>query len=412
MNLSPRTKGIVCAAVGLGGLCLTGAAAGDWPQWRGPNRDGVSAETGWLTTWPADGPKVAWKKNVGSGYSGVAVVGDRLYTAGNIEGFVKTADVIYCLDVADGKEIWKQPYDSAKGAYGGPRATPTVDGDCLFMLSRHGDLLCLAVTNGSVKWRKNVRADFGVGKEPHEWGLSCSPLVLGDKLILDLGKLLVLNKADGARLSSLGDDGPGFSSPVAFDLGGQSHVTSFNQFGLVLYNLTANKEIGRAEWKAKYLANVATPVVDGGRIFISSGYGRGCALFQASPEGLKPLYQNTNLSSECVSGVLHQGCLYSVSGEQGNPGSLKCLDFATGQVKWEHAGFKVGGGLTIADGKILHLADNGQLTLVAAAPDAYQELARAKVLGPNCWTQPVLANGRIYCRNHKGDLVCLDVRGQ
>jgi outer membrane protein assembly factor BamB len=396
----------------ISGLLLASAApGGDWPQWRGPARDGLSSETDWNAAWPAGGPKALWKKNVGVGYSAVSVAAGRLYTLGNVEGYVKTSDTVWCLDAVTGNEIWKFAYPSKAGSYPGPRATPTVDGDAVFTLGREGDLFCLNVKDGTVKWRKNVRADFAVKNEPHTWGLSCSPLVRGDKLILDVGKILVLDKATGALTASMGEDAPGFSSPMVIEAGGKAYVTSFNPTGMVLYELASGKEAGRHAWQTKLMANVATPIVAGDRLFISSGYGRGCALFSVSAAGLGVVYENTSLAAECATGVLYKDHLYAVSGEQGQPGTLKCLEFATGKVKWEYGGFIVGGGIVIADGKILHLTDAGELVVAAAAPDAYRELARAKVLGKSCWTMPVLANGRIYCRNSKGDLVCLDVSG-
>jgi outer membrane protein assembly factor BamB len=387
------------------------ATAGDWPQWRGPGRDAVSAEAGWRATWPEGGPKILWSRNVGVGYSAVSVAGGRLYTMGNVEGYVKTSDTVWCLDAAAGSEIWKFAYPSKTGSYPGPRSTPTVDGDAVYTLSRHGDLFCLNTKDGTVKWQKNLREAFGVKPEPHAWGLSCSPLAHGDKLILDLGKVLVLDRSTGALSAAMGDDGPGFSSPILFEVGGRQYTSSFNPFGLVLYDLSGRKEVGRHEWQTKLMANVATPIVSGDRLFISSGYGRGCALFRVAADGLHVVYENTNMGGECATGALYRDHLYGVSGEQGQPGALKCLEFATGKIKWEHGGFTVGGGIMIADGKILHLTDGGELVVADATPDAYRELARAKVLSRSCWTMPVLANGRIYCRNNKGDLVCLDVSG-
>jgi outer membrane protein assembly factor BamB len=301
-------------------------------------------------------------------------------------------------------------YGSKPGAYPGPRATPTVDGDLVFTLSRHGDLLCLDAKDGQARWQKNVRADFGVKTEPNGWGLSCSPLVLGERLVLDFGKVLVLDKQSGALAFSMGEEKPAFSSPIAFVAAGKSHVTSFNTFGLVLHDLDNRKEVGRYAWEPKFAANALTPVVSEDKLFISAGYGKGCALLRLTPQGIEAVYENTNLSSECSSAVLYKGFLYGESGEQGQKGTLKCLDFATGKVRWEQGGYRVGGGLIVADGKIVHMRDRGELVVAEATPDAYRELARARVLDGTCWTLPVLANGRIYCRNIKGSLICLDVR--
>lgn len=386
--------------------------AADWPQWRGVNRDGLSTETGWQVSWPENGPAQLWRESVGEGYSGVSVVGERVYTVGNTEGILKSTDSVWCLDATTGKTVWKYSYSSKPGAYPGPRSTPTIDGDALFTLSRHGELFCLDVADGGVKWQKDLRNDCGIGDEPNHWGLACSPLIVGDTVILDLGKVLVLNKTTGDLLFAMGDDAPGFSSPVLLEYGDDQLVTSFNGFGLVLYSLTTQKAVGRYEWPAKWRANTLTPVVCGDRIFVSSGYGKGCALVQLKADGLSPVYRNDMLSSECHTPVLYEGHLYGVSGVQGRKGELLCMDVNTGELKWKREGFYVGGGVIIADGKIIHMEDKGQLVVAEASSSAYKELARATVLESYCWAPPVLANGRIYCRNSKGTIVCLDVRGQ
>jgi len=388
------------------------AVGTDWPQWRGPNRDGLSAETDWQTTWPEKGPKRLWSKGVGDGYSGLSIAKGRLYTLGNKEGILKASDTVWCLDAVTGKELWKHSYTSKPGSYPGPRTTPTVDGDVLFALGRHGDALCLGTQDGKVLWQRNVCDECAVKPEPNRWGLACSPLIVEDKLVLDLGKVLVMNKATGELLFAMGEDAPGFSSPVVFDHGGDQLVTSFNGFGLTLYSLKTRKAAGRFEWEAKWRANTLSPVVSGDTLFISSGYGKGCALLRLSAEGLQSVYRNENMSSECHTPVLYGGHLYGVSGTQGRKGELLCIELATGEVKWKHEGFRVGGGVLIAGGKIIHMEDKGQLVVAEASPEAYRELARAKVLESYCWTPPVLANGLIYCRNSKGAVVCVDVRGE
>lgn len=386
--------------------------AADWPQWRGPNRDGISTETGWSATWPEDGPKELWRAKIGSGYSAVSVVGNRVYTMGNAETYTSGKDTVWCLDADTGKPVWEHTYSSKPGKYAGPRSTPTIDGDLLFTMSRHGNILCLNTKDGSVAWQKDAHDDFGVKDEPSGWGLSCSPLVHGDKLILDLGKVLVLDKKTGALAFALGDDPPAFSSPALFELNGRALVTSFNATGLVLYDLADRKEVGRHKWDTRYKANATTPVVSGDRVFISSGYGEGRALLKIGETGLSTVYRDTKICTDCSTCVLYKDHLYGVDANVGDKGTLKCMDFATGEVKWEQGDFKSGGGIMIADGKIIHMHDKGDLVVAEASSDGYKELARARVLDGTCWTMPVLANGRIYCRNSKGTLVCLDVSGK
>ena len=156
--------------------------------------------------------------------------------------------------------------------------------------------------------------------------------------------------------------------------------------------------------------NAATPIVSGDKFFISSGYGRGCSLLKLEGGELKKIWENKKLNNHCQTSVLHGGYLYGVHGQQGQKASLKCLEFETGQVKWEEKGLRVGGGLTLADGKLFVMVDGGTLLVAEASPTRFNEMARAKVLDGRCWTAPIVANGSAYCRNHAGELVCLDLR--
>ncbi len=400
-----RTGATACAAMCLGAI-VAAAAATDWPKWRGPNGDGVSTESGWQV--PAGAPKVLWKQSIGIGFSSVSVVGKSVYTMGNVAG----QDVVWCLDADTGAPTWSHKYACKEGSYPGTRMTPTVDGGLVFTLSREGHLYCLDAQTGAIKWNKHVKKDFGVKNEPSGWGLACSPLVVGDLLLLDLGKVLALKKTDGSVAWEAGNDVPGFASPCVFRFGDKDYVTSFNAAGLVVYDLAARAEVTRYVWKTKYDVNAATPIVDGDKIFLSSGYGRGCTLLTFDGKSLKSVYENKAMCNHCNNCVLYKGCLFGMDGQHGSRGALKCLDFATGTVKWTQSGIKPGG-LMIADGKIIAMLDGGELLIAEASPEAFKELARAKVLNEQCWTYPVLSAGRIYCRSNKEkELVCIDVSGK
>jgi outer membrane protein assembly factor BamB len=398
------TGRILAAAVAAAGLLIAAAApADDWPQWLGPNRDGVSHETGWQ--WPADGPRFLWRVSLGQGYSAVAVVGERLFTMGN-DG---SKDIVWCLDVQTGREVWKYAYPCKRGSYPGPRMTPTVHEGLVYTLSRDGDLFCFDATSGAVRWSHNVQKDFGVRQTKYRWGLSCSPLVLGERLILDVGKVLAFDRRTGRLLWQSGSDEAGFSSPVALDVGGRTLVTGFTASALVLVDAADGREVARHEWTTDWAVNAATPVVQGDRLFISSGYKTGCGVLRVTGGGLAVVYRNKEIRNHCSNSIPYKGFLYGIDGQMGGRGDLVCLDFATGEAKWRQEGFKAGG-LTIADGRLLIQNDGGDLILAEASPAAYREIARAEVLSGQCWTHPVLSNGRIYCRSHDGELVCLDVR--
>lgn len=409
MGRLSKFPGMVTAA-GLLAACAT-AGAGDWPQFRGPNRDGISAETGWVADWPASGPKVVWKADVGVGYSAVSVVGDRLYTMGNADG----RDRVWCLEAATGKEVWSHRYacldDEAKRErYPGPRMTPTVDGGAVFTLSRYGHVFCLGAADGKVRWSVNVMDDHGVRQTKFRWGLAGSPLVAGKRVVFDLGGSCAFEKATGKLAWRALDGAAAFSSPVRVEVDGKAHVTAFNADGFALLNLADGGLLGQLlPFTNRYLANIATPIVTGGKVFIASGYGRGCALLEPSAAGLKAIYQKREMECMSVSPVLHEGHVYGINGEAGHRGTLVCMELQTGKVKWTQRIAKVGGGMLLADGKLLYTEADGDLVVAAASPEGFKQIARAKVTGP-CRTMPVLAGGRLYCRGQAGELACLDVR--
>ncbi|MBN1442023.1 MAG: PQQ-binding-like beta-propeller repeat protein [Planctomycetes bacterium] len=389
-------------------------AEAEWPQWHGPDRDLISEESGWTVDWPASGPKELWRVKVGIGFSSCSIAGGRVYTMGNMPEEGQETDIVWCLDAATGKEIWRHAYPCRTGSYKGPRMTPTVDGDVVYTLSREGQLYCLGAADGKVKWFVDVAKEHGVKQTRFKWGFACSPLVLGERLILDLGKTLALEKTTGKLIWSSGDDEAGYSSPTTSRIGGETYINSFNATGLVLVNAKDGKELARHPWgsRSSYFINAASPIFHEGKIFISSGYRTGCALLEASPSGLKLVYKNTDMSNHCNSCVLYKGHLYGFDGQQGSRGSLTCMEFATGEVKWEEKGLNIGS-LMIAGGRIVAMLDKGELLVAQATTDGYKELARASVLSGQCWTVPVLVGGRVYCRsNAEGELVCLDVSGK
>jgi len=383
--------------------------ATDWPQWRGPNRDGISTEKGWLSIWPEEGPEVLWKISVGTGYSAVSVSGGRVYTMGNSE---KT-DTVYCLDANTGDEIWKYSYpcEAKGGGHPGAGSTPTVDGKTVYTLSRDGDLFCLDADSGKVIWSKALQKDFNL-KVP-SWGFTCSPLVLDNLLILNVGPTLAMNKATGELVRQSTDYGASYSSPIAFNLGSLRCLAVFPGLGLVVLNAENGQELGQLPWKPNPSGNIPTPIASGDKVFISSGHNTGCALIQVSKDKLSVIWQNKNMSNHLSSCVLWKGHLYGIDGTAHVEKvlSLVCLDFETGTVKWKHQGSRMVS-LMLADGKLIIMGDKGDLVIAEASPDGFKEISHAKVLSGLCWTVPVLSGGKIYCRNHEGDLVCLDVSRQ
>jgi outer membrane protein assembly factor BamB len=393
------------------GLCIVAivcctAQAADWPNYRGPNYDGISSETGWSAIWPKTGPKVLWKASIGTGFASMAVSNGKVYAMGNIDD----TDYVYCFDAASGKEIWKKSYPCpiyAKMHEGGPCATPTVEGDAVYILSKDGDAIRYKAATGDVIWHKKLNKDLGM-KFP-SWHFSGSPLIVGDLVIYNAGTYgIALNKNDGSTVWQNGKNACGYTTGVPCTIGGQKAVVMAVSRELVSLNPTTGEVMWKFPWKTNYDINAADAVIFGDKIFISSGYGKGCALLKVSGNDVTKVWQNKNMKNQINCSVLWEGHIYGFDGQVGGKGKLTCLDLATGEKKWSQGGMGTGS-LMLAEGKLIILGEKGRLVIAEASPEEYKELASAKILTGKCWTTPVLANGRIYARNAAGQLVCVDV---
>lgn len=389
-------------------LAMTGqACALDWYRWRGPDLNGVSKETGWLAKWPAAGPKPLWKASVGMGFAGVSVSQGRAFTTGNQDD----KDTVYCLDAETGNEVWKYSYDeelAPKYYDGGTSASPTVDGDRVYTLSKSGRLFCFEAASGKVVWQKDLAADTGA-KQP-EWGFASSPVVQGDLLILNVGSAgTAVEKATGRVVWFSGEGPAGYSSAVPFERAGENYVALFVARAVVAVRIKDGKELWRHPWKTQYDVNAADPIMAGDRVFVSSGYNRGCALINVAGAEPSVAWEGKAMRNHFNPCVLIGNFLYGIDGDAASDkNELKCINLETGAEKWaEKTGF---GGLVAADGKLIVMNHRGKLSIIEASSNGCRTLATAQVLGGKCWTAPTLSNGRIYCRSAQGDLVCLDVR--
>ena len=402
-----NTKVVSILSISLFTASVFGA---DWYRWRGPDLNGISKETGWQAQWPADGPKQLWKKSVGVGFSSMSISQGRVYTMGN-DG--NATDTVWCFDAGTGAQIWKHSYPcplDPKYYEGGTSCTPTVDGDRVYTIGRKGDLFCFDAANGKVIWSKNVETDFG--DEIPTWGFAGSPLVEDDLLILDVGSAgLALNKKTGEVVWQSGRGASGYSTPVPFDLDGKHLIAISASQTVEALNPANGKSAWRFSWRTLYDVNATDPIFSDGKLFVSSGYGHGAALYDISHGKPKPLWENKEFRNHINSSVLWQGYLYGVDDMDNQHYALKCVSWDTGQTKWAETKFGKGS-LMMADGKIIGLADKGELYVIEPSPDGFKPISHAQVLGGKCWTTPVLSNGRIYCRNARGDLVCLDVSGK
>lgn len=391
----------------LPGYLLLAEPSKDWPQYRGVNRDGISTETGLIQTWPAEGPKLLWKAPIGDGYSGIAVSNGRLYTM-----FSQGDDeLVACFDAASGKEIWRYKLDSnyINDQGNGPRGTPTVDGDIVYVLGAQAMLAALSAADGTKVWDHNLQKELGA-KVPI-WGVSSSPLVENDTLLVPVGgsennAVVCFNKKTGAIIWKSQTDEPGYSSPIAVTIGGIRQIIAFSGTALFSFSPADGKMYWRYPWKTDWFVNAATPILVGNdRIFISTSYDRGAAMLKVTSSGgrvgVEEVWLSKDMKNHFNSSVLHNGHLYGFDNAV-----LKCIEASTGEEKWQKGGYGKGS-LILANGNLIVLGERGQLLIVEASPQEYREKAFVQILKGKCWTEPSLAGGKLYLRNQK-EMLCLD----
>lgn len=385
------------------------ASADDWPQWRGPGHNGISTEKGWLDRWPAEGPKVAWKAEIGTGFSSVAVADGRLFASGNADN----SDTIFCIEAETGRTVWTHSYPSDLGDNlfeGGPTATAAVDDNRVFTLGRWGDFFAFEAGTGRVVWSKNLQKECGFPAPT--WGWSGSPLVLGDRIILNVGDAgIALDKASGKIVWKSAAKESGYSTPFPVKQG-DSWVVLLSSTKAYL---AVDPENGLAKWTIKwatqYGVNAADPIVDGDRVLLSTGYGKGSALLRVGGAEPVVVWESRALRCQMGPGVLLDDHVYGIDGNEKEKVALKCIELATGEEKWSYAATG-SGTVTVAAGKLIFLAGNGELLVGPASPGGFVPSARARILEGKCWTVPVLSNGRVFARNAEGRLICLDLRSR
>lgn len=392
------------ASVGVGQAAL----GADWPCYRGPGHDGISRETDWSSDWGNAGPKMLWKGAVGIGFSTTAVADGRAYTMGN-SGKATNIDTVYCLDAQSGRELWKHSYPcplEPKYYVGGTLSTPTVHAGKVYTLSKMGDFFCLDAKTGAILWQKQINKDFGC--ELPTWHFSSSPLIVDDMVVLNVGTAgLALNKDTGAVVWQNGKGKCGYSTPVPFTMDGTPGLVMFGEITVVAVNPADGKELWQYPWKTQYEVNAADPIIIGNRVFVSSGYNRGCGLIEIAGGQAKKVYENRAMAMQINSPILRDGYVYGF-----DEAVLKCLKLDDGRQQWQDKSLGKGSLMMSADGRLILTSDKGELVVAKADPTKFDVTARAQVLPKGlCWTSPVLANGRIYCRNADGDFACVDVAG-
>lgn len=416
------------------------ATAADWPQYRGPNRDGVSPEAGLLREWPTDGPRLLWTyADAGTGYAGPAVVGDRLYTAGGRGD----AEFVIALDLkgTDGipKELWAVkigPLFTWKGNSwnAGPNVTPTVDGDAVYALGGFGDLVCVEAATGKERWRVNLPRDLSgavnpiggglADPTPLGWGYAAAPLVDGDRLICvpggKPGLLAALDKKTGKvlwRSTDATDQAP-YSSPVAAEIGGTRQYVQVTNKGIVGVAAADGKLLWSYKREKPYEdVVISAPLVKDNLVYASVGFGEGCDLIRVTGKAggftAETVYSTKDVQNRDGGVVLVGDHVFGHS----EKGGWVCQEFKTGKVVWSEPGIGRGS-VAAADGRLYCCAEKGgTVALVDPSPDGWKVVGRFKLPRESkqrkpsggLWTHPVVANGRLYVRDQEL-LFCFDIR--
>jgi outer membrane protein assembly factor BamB len=409
---------LVCTSILFSSILCAPARLGDWPEFRGPKRDGICTETGFLKEWPQTGPRLAWKATgIGEGYSTVSLAGDRIYTAGDKDG----ASYVMALKRADGLPIWSAklgksgPVGDPK--FDGPRTTPTADNDLVFAVGQWGEFVCLESATGKEMWRKDLVKDFN-GTRP-AWGYSESPLVDGEKVMYTPGgqdgSVIALNKKTGEVIwrSKEFTDSAHYSSLIVADQGGVRQYIQLTPASLAGIAAADGKLLWRAPRKGN-VAVIPTPIYDDGQVYVTSGYGAGCNLFKVTADGGKfsaeQVYAN-KLMVNHHGGVIKVGdCVYGHSDTKG----WVCQDWKTGEAKWQEKDKLGKGAIAYADGHFYLREEGGKGTvaLIEASPEGFKEHGRFNPpdrSNKNSWPHPVIAGGRLYLRD-QGVLLCYEIK--
>lgn len=391
--------------------------AKDWPQFLGPNRNGISSETGLLTSWPAGGPKVVWRAQGGVGMSGLAISQGRLVTLLQNDGKQR----VVAHDAKSGKRLWEAEVGpSYRNPMGnGPRSTPTIVGDRLYAFTGEGILLALKLGDGKIVWRHNVVEELG-GKGA-EYGMACSPLVVEDQVIVTAGvpggSVVAYDRSTGKLAWKIGRDTAGYSSPALLNVAGRKQIVVFTGKAVMGLSPKTGDQLWRYQYATNFDCNIATPLADKGRVFISCGENHGSALLAFKPRGtgydVEEVWTSFGprsvMRNEWQTSMLLDGYLYGMDnvGGAGPITHLNCVELATGKRVWQQRRFGKGN-LIAADGKLFISTMNGELVVVRATPERFEEIGRTEVLGATRQA-PALAGGLLYLRDDR-EIVCLNVR--
>lgn len=412
----PSTRGAVATIAAALWAALTSAArADDWPVFLGPHGSGTSAETGLDLDWPPEGPPVMWRKRLGASYSPPVVAKGRtiaFHRLGNEE-------VIECLDAATGRSLWDLRYPTRyvdRYQYnGGPRSSPAIDDGRVYTYGAEGVLTCAELATGRMVWQRPLNKELKVPQ--NFFGVGVPPVIDGQIILLNAGGpdgagIVGLDKRTGQTVWKATSHGASYSAPVVASIGGRRLAMFLTREGLV----ALEPETGRVTHEYPFRSplhesvNAASPVVVGDVVMLSAAYSVGSVALRLAPDGLTVLWRDTkNLQSHWATAIYHDGCVYGVHGRHEAEGEVRCLDFATGRVRWVGPRSMGRATLLMVQGHFLVMGERGDLAVVEVNPDRYVEKRRVHLVDGPTWAPPVLANGLLYVRNETC-LVALDLR--
>lgn len=396
-----------------------GAAKHDWPQFLGPARNGVSSETGLLNEWPQDGPKVTWRVPGGVGMSGLAISGGRVVTLVQRQGKQWATS----LDAGSGQTQWQTPLAPAykNGMGNGPRATPAIAGETVFVFTGEGILAALNVADGKLLWSHNVIEE--TQGTIAEYGMASSPLVVGNLVVVTAGSpgasVVAYDVKTGKQIWKSGNDAAGYSSPALLQLSGRKQLVVFTGEAAVGLVPESGQGLWRFPYETNFNCNIVTPIAFNDRVFISAGENHGSVMLEFKGAAEKPqateawasLGSQSVLRNEWQTSILSDGYLYGFDnvGAAGPVTHLTCVDATTGKRVWQKTRFGKGN-MIAADGKLFISTMNGELVMVKLTPTVFEELGRVKLIG-STRQAPALSNGKICLRDDE-EIVCVDVRSK
>tara|TARA_B100001123_G_C15343554_1_gene1036029 strand:- start:4844 stop:6073 length:1230 start_codon:yes stop_codon:yes gene_type:complete len=388
-------------------------SAQDWPQFLGPNRNGTYPGPSLSITWAGENPKLLWQRDVGEGFAGPVVVGERLLLFHRVDDF----EVLEALDVKSGQTIWKRQYlTNYRDDFGfdeGPRSVPVVSDDIVVTFGAQGHLSAVDIDNGNVIWEMETQDRFGVRKG--FFGAAGSPLVESGRVVLNIGGegagIVAVDLVSGEILWTATSDEASYSSPVSASFDDERHAIFLTRDGLVGIDPIDGDVRFRKRWRSRLRAsvNAATPLINGNLIFMSASYGTGAAVVQVNGTDVSEIWASDDIMSNHYStSVLHDGYLYGFHGRQEYGQSFRAVDFATGKVQWSSDRLEAGS-VTLAGDQLIVLQENGELVFATASPEEFVSLARGKILPGVIRAYPAIAKGLLFARN-QDTLVCVDLR--